>query len=104
MEYTREMKWALLEVAEEHLDECGSCGAYHTRAFQGDCRDDGNRTTPEDLLNQWLAAPDMYKTLEEIAEGKGRYSMDKLTHASNTIDDMRALAEAMIKKAVGGDF
>lgn len=30
--------------------------------------------------------------LEEIKEGKGRYSMDHLEHASNTIVDMKALA------------
>ncbi len=30
--------------------------------------------------------------LEEISEGKGRYSMDHLEHASNTIQDMKALA------------
>lgn len=37
--------------------------------------------------------------LEEIAEGKGRYSTDPLTHAENTIEDMSALAvEALANK------
>lgn len=36
--------------------------------------------------------------LEEISEGKGRYSMDHLKHAANTIEDMKALAvEALAK-------
>lgn len=30
--------------------------------------------------------------LEEIAEGRGRFSMDKFTHARNTIEDMKELA------------
>jgi hypothetical protein len=30
--------------------------------------------------------------LQEIAEGRGTYSRDPLTHASNTIDEMKALA------------
>ena len=49
------------------------------------------------------AAPDMYEALKEISEGKGRYSLDKLTHASNTIDDMKALAIEAIAKAEGSD-
>ena len=32
------------------------------------------------------------EALKEIAEGKGRYSLDPLTHASNTIEDMKKLA------------
>ena len=34
--------------------------------------------------------------LEKIAEGKGAFSLDPLTHASNTIDDMKALANAAL--------
>ena len=30
--------------------------------------------------------------LKEIAKAEGRYSMDKLTHASNTIDNMKKIA------------
>ena len=44
---------------------------------------------------------DMYEALQEIAEGKGRYSMDKLTHAENTIDAMKELATKALAK-VGG--
>jgi len=35
---------------------------------------------------------DMYEALGKIAEGKGRYSRDPLTHCSNTVEDMKALA------------
>jgi len=35
--------------------------------------------------------------LEEIKEGKGAYSTDQLTHANNTIKDMRRLAEKALK-------
>lgn len=37
--------------------------------------------------------------LEEIAEGKGAYSMDPLEHAGNCIDDMKELA----RKALNPD-
>ena len=30
--------------------------------------------------------------LARISEGRGRYSQDQLTHASNTVEDMKALA------------
>lgn len=35
----------------------------------------------------------MYEALEQIAKGEGRFSRDHLTHAENTIEDMKALAE-----------
>lgn len=34
----------------------------------------------------------LVKALEEIAEGKGRFSRDQFEHARNTIDDMKELA------------
>jgi hypothetical protein len=39
--------------------------------------------------------------LLEISEGKGRYDMDRLKHASNTIEDMKDLADKAIKR-IGG--
>jgi hypothetical protein len=47
------------------------------------------------------AAPDLLEALREIANGEGRYSRDPLEHASNTIEDMRALALKAIAKAEG---
>ena len=47
------------------------------------------------------AAPDMYKALKEISEGKGAYSFDPLEHASNTINNMKELAEQALTKAEG---
>ena len=47
------------------------------------------------------AAPRMLEALEKIALGEGRFSRDQLTHASNTIEDMKALANAAIAKATG---
>ena len=34
--------------------------------------------------------------LKEIAKGEGRYSMDPLEHAGNTVEDMKELANAAI--------
>jgi hypothetical protein len=39
-----------------------------------------------------IAAPALAKALEEIAEGKGRFSTDRYEHACNTIEDMKQLA------------
>jgi len=44
-------------------------------------------------------APELYEALKEISEGKGRFSLDPLTHASNTIEDMKNLALAALAKA-----
>jgi DNA-binding MarR family transcriptional regulator len=34
----------------------------------------------------------MHKALKEIAKGEGRFSLDHLKHAKNTIEDMKELA------------
>jgi len=36
-------------------------------------------------------------SLREIAKGEGRFSRDPLTHATNTIEDMKAIAEAALR-------
>lgn len=36
------------------------------------------------------------KALSEIAKGEGRFSRDPLIHASNTVEDMKALAVAAL--------
>ena len=46
------------------------------------------------------SAPKMLAALIEISEGKDRYNVDKLTHASNTIEDMVQLAKEAINEAV----
>ena len=38
--------------------------------------------------------------LNEISEGKGRYDMDRLRHAANTIEDMVELAKDALSKIV----
>ena len=39
--------------------------------------------------------------LEAIAKGEGRYNRDPLEHCNNTVEDMKALAEAAIASAEG---
>lgn len=41
-------------------------------------------------------APKMAETLKEIAEGKGRFSLDPMTHCSNTVEDMKKLATDLL--------
>ena len=38
--------------------------------------------------------------LKEIIEGKGAYSQDQLTHAENTIKDMKRLAADILRKVI----
>ncbi len=47
------------------------------------------------------AAPDLLEALKAISEGMGRYNRNKLQHAENTIEDMKAIALAAIDKAEG---
>ena len=60
-------------------------------------------TRDEDNANAHLiaAAPELLAALKEIAKGKGEFSRDPLEHASNTIDSMKAIANAAIAKAQG---
>jgi len=39
--------------------------------------------------------------LKEITKGEGRYNPDNLTHASNTIEDMKELAKQTLKQLEG---
>jgi hypothetical protein len=56
---------------------------------------------PEAEANARLiaAAPELLEALRKIEQGEGRFSRDPLTHASNTIEDMIAVARAAIAKA-----
>jgi hypothetical protein len=40
----------------------------------------------------------MFKALEEISKGAGRYDQDRLTHAQNTIEDMVEIAKETLSK------
>jgi len=40
----------------------------------------------------------LYEALVEIAKGEGRYDMDRFKHASNTIEDMIAIARKAISE------
>ena len=64
----------------------------------------GNQQDAECQLEAEITAlratiAELERVLAEIAEGKGAYSPDLLTHASTTVDDMQELAIAAIAKA-----
>ncbi|KKL79382.1 hypothetical protein LCGC14_2015350, partial [marine sediment metagenome] len=46
-----------------------------------------------------VAGPELFDALNEISEGKGPYDLDPIQHASNCIEDMKAIALEAIKKA-----
>ena len=92
-------------IEPEHIDD--EDGSYHEPVIMAN---DGMLIvavirvgTGQDEANARLiaAAPDLLTALVEIAKGEGRFSCDPLEHASNTIDDMKALALAAIAKAEG---
>ena len=44
------------------------------------------------------------EALEEIARGRGQYSLDPLEHAANTIEDMKALATTALAATAGAEL
>ena len=52
--------------------------------------------TPRQLAEQ---KAELLEALKEITKGEGRFDMDRLIHASNTIEDMKSIANEAIKKA-----
>jgi hypothetical protein len=49
------------------------------------------------VLDYEARIAELLALLQEISEGKGRYSRDMLIHAQNTIEDMKALARSGIE-------
>jgi len=45
----------------------------------------------------------LVETLTEISKGMGKFSIDPLTHASNTIDDMKGLANDALNSLRDGE-
>lgn len=72
---------------ENCVIKCAGCGGevWHVCS---DC----DRTFPADLATMTIRAKYLEDALQQISEGRGRFSRDPLTHASNTIDDMMAIA------------
>jgi replication-associated recombination protein RarA len=52
---------------------------------------ESERQSAQEIIDKLTTA------LAEIAEGKGRFALDRLEHASNTIEDMKAIAVAALK-------
>ena len=56
------------------------------------------RSLKEKCMRYETRISELEGVLNEIAEGKGRYSMEPLEHASNTIEDMKELANDAIAR------
>lgn len=44
---------------------------------------------------------ELLKALKEISKGEGRYNQDQRIHASNTIEDMKEIAQEAVEKYGG---
>jgi hypothetical protein len=81
----------LAEVQARLNESCPICGKPES---------EHGSVCPNEKDDRRIAA--MREALEKIAKGEGRFSRDQLTHASNTIEDMKAIAEeALGRKAAG---
>lgn len=91
-------KWDV-EVTPESTNTFGSCYGAHIARVK--YTDGGVPTREQAEANARLiaSAPDLLAALEEIAKGEGAFSLDPLTHAGNTIDNMKEIARAAIEKA-----
>jgi len=69
------------------------CSAHHQPAMW--CE---KAKTVAAYTNAYLTAQTLREALVEISKGKGAYSMDRLTHAENTIRDMIGLATDVLAK------
>ena len=64
-----------------------------------------------ETITEWCAVHAEYKnklavvegTLEEITKGEGEFNRDRLTHASNCIDSMKAIANKALATIRGDD-
>ena len=88
------------------LEYCFICGEPTGRAGQGDgslyCECDRGPFCEECWEKHHASdakVADLLEALEEIAEGKGAYSLDKLTHAKNVIENLTTIAKQAMAKA-----
>lgn len=51
-----------------------------------------------DFIKVCVSEATLLAALEEIAKGEGRFNVDPLAHAENTIEDMKAIAREAIAK------
>jgi len=80
------------EVDEPEAE--GSVSEQQTLAIADTLIAFGGRSTNRTMYEEQMAATIVAQrqVLAKIAEGRGRYSRDQLTHADNTIEDMKKLA------------
>lgn len=71
------------------LDECLECKGELAYGQVGLC---DKCTANTNAGIECVECRRLRRALMDIAQGRGRFSMDQLTHASNTIEDMKQLA------------
>lgn len=55
------------------------------------------------IIKCWNMHDEMLEALTEISKGEGAYDMDKLKHASNTIENIKSIANNIIEKVKNHD-
>lgn len=97
-----------IERLEQWISDC-QAGMYINCVYCGHRYgpDDEVPAAMADVLKDHIAQCPQHpmsalkEALEEIAKGEGPFSRDPLTHASNTIDSMVAIAVTALAKAGG---
>ena len=86
-------------------DKCSICGkGLYAMSICPQCSIEGYGTAGErvrqlerELTEAQAENEKLRGVLAEIAKGEGRFSLDPLTHAANTIEDMKNLAAHALK-------
>ena len=86
---------------KERTIQCVECGKEVPLQTDYVCEECFNKRLSEPVTDSHELTKPLLEILNEITEGKGRYDMDKLKHASNTIDDMKELAHKAINLLKG---
>jgi hypothetical protein len=79
------------------MEDCGCCGAYHPRDFEGDCRNDDFRYHFEDMANLLKAAPDLLEACQTALNSMWR--CNSITFDKEGFDKAVIKLENAIKKA-----
>ena len=99
MKLTPTMNFEIECGIENSMDECGSCGSYHPRDYEGDCRNDDYRYHPDDMKTLLEAAPDLLEACR-LGRNIAKWAAD-VRNAPTELQADIEIINAAIAKAKG---